>query len=265
MEKILMKLRTRAALLRKAIAKAEKDARDEYPEGHLRVSSTGHRIRYYQILEKGDTQGVYIPRGSEDIARKLAKKDYNDHFLKSAKDELESIEWFAAKIERDNADLVFAKLSPKRKELLVPYICTDEMYINEWLKKPFKLCTYRSEEKVYETKRGETVRSKSEAIIADILLEMGVPYLYEKPLTLKNGNIRYPDFTLLKTDTREEIYLEHFGLLSEAEYLRKCLNKLDEYRHNGIYPGKNLIFTYESEEAPLDIKGIRNMLRDLFN
>ena len=69
--------------------------------------------------------------------------------------------------------------------------------------------------------------------------------------------------TLLAVKQRKEIYLEHFGLLDDPEYLTKTLQKLDEYRANGIYPEKNLLFTYETETLPLDIKGIRKMLDDL--
>ena len=116
----------------------------------------------------------------------------------------------------------------------------------------------------YDTRRGEKVRSKSEAILADMLYDLGIPYHYEKPLIINNGIVRYPDYTLLKVKTREEIYMEHFGLLENEEYRRGCLNKLDEYRKNGIYPGKNLILTYETSDNPLDIKGIKEMFKEIF-
>ncbi|MBR5979194.1 MAG: ATPase, partial [Oscillospiraceae bacterium] len=62
----------------------------------------------------------------------------------------------------------------------------------------------------------------------------------------------------------DEIYLEHFGLMDDDEYRDNCFRKLDEYRINGIYPGKNLIMTFESSQNPLDIKGIRMMIKDIF-
>ena len=107
------------------------------------------------------------------------------------------------------------------------------------------------------------VRSKSEAIIADMLYDLGIPYHYECPIKLKGGQIRYPDFTILRTKTREVIYLEHFGLLDDEGYRRDALEKLDIYRTNGIYPGKNLLFTYETEYSPLDINGIKNMIKGI--
>ena len=43
-----------------------------------------------------------------------------------------------------------------------------------------------------------------------------------------------------------------------------AMEKMDLYRASGIYPGKNLIFTYETDDHPLDIKGMRKMLEELF-
>ena len=68
---------------------------------------------------------------------------------------------------------------------------------------------------------------------------------------------------MLNKKTRQEVYIEHFGLLDDELYLSSNLLKLDEYRNNGIYLGKNLLFTYETEDSPLDIKGIRKMFREL--
>jgi len=157
----------------------------------------------------------------------------------------------------------YDKLSLTRKNLVNPYILPDNIYAKNWQEESYKTSNYLPECKVYSTKRGEMVRSKSEAIIADILYELKIPYKYEKALVLKNGTIKFPDFTVLNKKTRQEVYIEHFGLLDDELYLSSNLLKLDEYRNNGIYLGKNLLFTYETEDSPLDIKGIRKMFREL--
>ena len=190
-------------------------------------------------------------------------KDYNEKFLVDAAREIVHLEDAIAKLSKSNADLTYRNLSDFRRKLVTPYLLTDELYSAQWLAKSSKQETFLAENLVYDTKRGEKVRSKSEAIIADVLYDLGIPYVYEKKLVLKDGASRRPDFTLLDMKQRREIYLEHFGLLDDPEYLAKTLQKLDEYRTNGIYPGKNLIFTYETEALPLDIKGIRKMLDDL--
>ena len=79
---------------------------------------------------------------------------------------------------------------------------------------------------------------------------------------MADGTIRYPDFTMLKVRTREVVYLEHFGRMGEEGYRRDTREKMDLYRASGIYPGKNLMFTYETDEFPLDINGARKMLTE---
>ena len=94
--------------------------------------------------------------------------------------------------------------------------------------------------------------------------DLGIPYRYEEMVQLKSGKKAYPDFTLLNTKTREEVYFEHFGLLDDEEYRGEALRKLEEYRRSGIFSGRNLMFSYETEGIPLDIKGIREMIKIIF-
>ncbi len=263
-EEILELMQLRAAALRKAITKAEGEE-GKFPDGRLRVSAnySSNRQRYYIVTEDGDRFGHYIKKHDRALAKALAQKDYNQDFLKEARYELAKLEQSISLLSKQNADLAFQKLSVNRQILINPYLQTDESYIQEWLTKPFKTSTFMEEKKIYDTKKGEKVRSKSEAIIADSLYELGIPYHYEKALKLKSGVTRYPDFTLLKVSTGEEIYLEHFGLLDDEEYRSENLRKLEEYKRNGIYIGKNLLFTYETGSTPLDIKGIRQMLKEI--
>ncbi len=212
--------------------------------------------------EKGKTE-KYLKKEERALAEALAQKDYNRLFLKKAQYELDKIEKTIRMLEGNNADSVYDDLSEYRRMMVNPYIQPDMLYAGKWQAEQFKPNPYMEDMKIYDTRRGEKVRSKSEAILADILYDLGIPYHYEKPLYLGPGKIRYPDFTLLKIKSREEVFLEHFGMLDDEEYRNKSLIKLDEYRKNGIYLGKNLIFTYETEKSPLDIKGIEKMLKDI--
>ncbi len=262
MNELIMQLKTRIAVLRKALAQAE-SKENSFPDGRLRVSTSRNRHRYYHMTEPGNPEGKYITREHRSLAEALAQKDYTDQFLKHGRSELSRLEKVLSLISSDNGDLIYQKLPEARKCLISPYITPRNLYIKEWQAKSFKANPYMPENKIYDTRRGEKVRSKSEAILADMLYELGIPYHYEMPLRLKSGGTRYPDFTLLDSKTCREIYLEHFGLLNDEDYRNNCLHKLNEYRHNDIYPGKNLIITYEAEESPLDIKGIKKMLHEL--
>ena len=141
---------------------------------------------------------------------------------------------------------------------------TEEMLVKQWEKEDYKTNPYCLEEKVYITKKGDYVRSKSEVLLADMYFELGIPYRYEAQICLKNGKKKYPDFTLLKVFTSEIIYHEHMGLMDNDEYRQANLVKLDEYRKSKIYPGKNLIITYEAEGSYLNIQEIQEMVKDIF-
>jgi hypothetical protein len=262
MKEYIKAIRERIIALDKAIKTAEQD-RTDFPAGRLRVSETGNHVRYYHVEPSGDESGTYITRKNRNLAETLAQKDYNMRFLSRAHAELESLETCIHLIPESDSDEIYQTLDPRRRRLVTPYLIPDDLYAAEWRSQPYKTNPHMSESKLYDTNNGEKVRSKTEAILADMLLELGIPYRYEQALKLRGGTVRYPDFTLLRITTREEIYLEHFGLLDGQGYRDKCLHKLNEYRNSGIYPGKNLLITYESEGCPFDIKGTRKMLKDL--
>ncbi len=266
MEELLKMMKARVTILKKALAKAEKEADKAggWPEGRLRISYGNKRVRFYHVTDTENKTGEYIKKDRKKLAKMLANKDYNARFLKQAGFELSRLETLIPQLENENGDLAYQNLSVYRKNMISPYIMTNELYAKEWLEKKYRSNEYMSEHKVYETRKGDMVRSKSEAIIADILFDLEIPYHYEKPITLRTGEVRYPDFTLLKVRTREEIFLEHFGLWDDEDYRRNSMRKLAEYRNNGIFQGKNLLYTFETADTPLDIKGIKAMFRELF-
>ena len=264
MEHYMISIYKRIEMLRKAIKAAERDIDTKgLPEGRLRISNAGGRQRYYFVKSSESPAERYLTKKEMEFVRTLAQKEYNRDFLKRAKEELQKLQKSAAILTGMDAGAVYEKANETRKKLVKPYIVPDDLYAKEWLEKPFKSSNYLPENRKYDTKKGDKVRSKSEAIIADILYELGIPYRYECALVLKGNVVRYPDFTILKKSTREEVYLEHFGLLDDEEYREQFFEKLDEYRKNGIYPGKNLLFTYETYAYPLDITGIKRMLKEM--
>ena len=108
------------------------------------------------------------------------------------------------------------------------------------------------------------MRSKTEARIADMYHALGISYRYEAPLILKNGKVKYPDFTLLKLPERILIYHEHMGIMDDDGYRRNNIIKLQEYSESKIFTGVNLILTFETEYAPLNLKDLRDNVKNLF-
>lgn len=230
------------------------------PQGKLRVSNDRGIPRYFHITNPKDTRGNYILKKNHELACQLAQKDYMQKLYKEVKEELDDINLYLSKHGAATLENVYAGLNEYRKNIVTPMVISDEMYIWQWENEQYETNPYYPEEKVYPTKKDEMVRSKSEVLLADMYYELGIPYRYEAQFLLKNGKVKYPDFTILKAKTREIIYHEHLGLLDNEEYRQANLAKLEEYRKNGIYTGKNLIITYEAEGCYLNIKEIRKMI-----
>ena len=116
----------------------------------------------------------------------------------------------------------------------------------------------------FETDHGERVRSKSELIIADALAkEAAVLYKYERPLQVNYQGKKitiHPDFTVFHKKTGKIIYWEHAGIMDDPEYGADFVWKNNLYLENGLYPGRDVMFTYESAEHPLQLRVVRKYI-----
>lgn len=91
---------------------------------------------------------------------------------------------------------------------------------------------------------------------------MGIPYVYEVPLYLEGYGYIKPDFVVLNKKNRREYYWEHLGMMDNKEYCEKAIKKIETFEKNGIFPGENLILTYETYEQPLNIKVVEKLISE---
>ncbi len=231
------------------------------PSGNLRISKDGNKVKYFHVVEKGDTHGKYIRKQDVKLAEMIAQRDYYTKVAEEAKREIKAIDMYLKNMSDIKVEDVFDSLNGYRQALVNPVILSDKEYARRWENETFKTNPFESGERVYETKKGEKVRSKSEAMIADMYFELGIPYRYECEVALYNGKVKYPDFTLLKISERKLIYHEHMGMLEDDFYRKNNLIKLNEYSKSGIFCCDNLIISFETEYAPLNIKEIRKMVK----
>ena len=80
------------------------------------------------------------------------------------------------------------------------------------------------------------VRSKSEAIITNLLVDNNIPFKYEEPLFAPDGTMFLPDFTV--TSRGEDFYWEHLGMLHNPKYKEHWKEKKLWYDKH--FPGKLL-------------------------
>lgn len=79
-------------------------------------------------------------------------------------------------------------------------------------------------------------------------------------MRLKDDGIIFPDFTILRIKKREEVYLEHFGMMDNPEYCRKAIEKIERYEKNGIALGEKLFVVFESSLKSINIGQVELLL-----
>lgn len=71
---------------------------------------------------------------------------------------------------------------------------------------------------IHKTRKGITVRSKSEVITTDLLHSKQIDFQYERPLIAADGSWRSPDFMIDDDTPGRIIYWEHLGILQHPSY-----------------------------------------------
>lgn len=263
LESQLMKLSEIENMARKDISKA--------PEGVIYAKRKSKNCcQYYQ--KNNNTKGwQYIKKSDEQLANELIQKEYAQKVLMTITEQKSIINEFINNYKEDSILNVYNKIAEPKHEKINEYIQSDNEIIGNWLRKQVEIINKASkytytvkagEEIEILTERGESVKSKSEKIIADKMYMMNVPYYYEVPLLLKGYGYAKPDFKILNVASGKEIYWEHFGLMNDIDYVKKAMKKIKMYNKNGFITGKNLIFTFESTECPLDIRNVENIIKE---
>lgn len=262
-------------ILRKRLKKA--------PAGRLRVAVRSRRhgevFCYYHVKDAANLCGEYIPQSAVAEAQALAQKDYDEAALTELERELAVIDNCLAMYRPAQLQTLCEELHRGRSHLVQPLQLSDEAFAARWQSVSYKGLHFDDSAPELRTSRGERVRSKSEIIIAETLLRLGIPYRYEYPLQLqvKDGSksqhakgkssqgLRkvtfHPDFTCLNIRTRREFIWEHFGLMDDADYAQNAMGKLDIYEMNEIFYGDRLIFTRELRESPLTALDVERLAK----
>ena len=226
----------------------------ECPNWSLRISKGS----YYVVKKKKDTTG--IKTNDMNVVRTLATRQYYRKVLKLAQVELKQIDKL---LETKQISTVFSDLREERKKLVQPLETTVSERVANWLAQKDVRLPIKNGQYGVKTKRGDFVRSKAEMRIADALYESSIPYKMDVEFAVDNFISYWVDFQIINPNTGEIFYWEHLGMMDKPEYVSKNIKKLDYYASNGLYPGNNLILTFENNEYKLDEKHIHRIINDL--
>lgn len=240
------------------------------PKGILHSEMAQGKYPQYYVVEENDINQKgssrsrkYIRKNELEQAKKLAQKEYDRLVLENIKKRERAIREILKTEYYADIHTLYKKMSPAKQFLVTPYVWDNESYIKQWKEITKSEKNSFPFSNSFQTDNGELVRSKSEKIIADKLNQKRIPYKYEMGLKL-GDNVVYPDFTILKMSTREEVYLEHFGMMDNPDYCKKALEKIELYECNGIRLGERLFVSLESSLKSLSSRYIEILLDNFY-
>ena len=284
---------------RKDITRMEKSAKRTIAgtsDGCLRTVQSKGSFQYYKKMQS-DEKYTYVRKEDMEEARGLAQRKYAKDFLKAAQKAKEELKILNSIDPYKTLTQVYDSMPIQRKAIVAPYIADKDSIIEKWKEEKAAMIrdywinkssdnpidSIRSEKRFLDnnksnisnilipdhifsegnnfiTEQGEIVRSKSEAIIADKLNLLKIPYFYEVPKFLNGIGYIKPDFTILNPFTLKEYYWEHFGLMDNPDYEENALHKIEIFSANGICLGCGLIISFETKIHPLDTSYISTMI-----
>ena len=181
-------LEARLLELKQALPKVKRRL-ENAPPGHLKLSRKKKHTEFYHITQRGATRGTYITKKQATLAAQLAQKEYDSRLLKEIPKEIRAIQTLLKQSSHlSNLQKIYDSLCPERRALIRPLTLTNEQFATQWKAVTWTGRGFADDDKKLLTANGETVRSKSEFIIANTLHRMGVPYRYEYPLKIKKSS-----------------------------------------------------------------------------
>ena len=235
---------------------------------YYRLQSGEYR---YIVRESGADQVTYLGKDKTVRIRQLCNKVHGKRLKAAALKEIRQLDRCLKLLESENdgagsdkadIDSVYGNLPEGIRRNTSPSMFTDDGYAERWQKEDYQNRWMKSDF-IYETPRGEKVRSKSEWMIACMLAEAGVPYRYEEiiPLNPLVGVFLHPDFTVLNRRTRKTYYWEHFGRMDDPEYINNSfIPKINDYYNFDFMPGEKLLMTFESGKRPFNTTQVKRII-----
>lgn len=222
------------------------------PQETFGISRSGESLRYRVIIgidSKG--QPIYrdINKKNMLLASNYVYRMYLEQLNCDLQQEVDAMNAYLSKHKDVEPGHMNYTHQDEFNKLLRFKIGTTNEELQKGLNAKYKMASFRKDECIVLTLRGERVRSKSEAIIADELFKRGIPYVYEPTVEI-NGIEYMPDFILADPETGTLYMWEHLGLMDKNDYACRAFDKFKQYQLEGWTLGINLITTSEIREFP---------------
>lgn len=240
---------------------------DQYADCLLKRRKAEGNGWYYTVRKKGESSFCYL--GPDYNKEVKAIKEYRFHKLSRLHiaENIKYVESMISSLYKTGKEGVNSDLPElyRLDEIETSHGIESEKRIwkeeAESIKNRFPV--YHPEELNIKTDDGTMVRSKSEALIYNYLLQMGVTFAYELPLKIGN-RYYYPDFTILsEIDYKTEVLIEHQGLMGNETYRERFTEKMYGYLREGYVQGITIFYTFDQLDGGFDKSPIVDIIRKI--
>lgn len=222
--------------------------------------------KYYCARKKGETRFRYAGAESEKEINDIKEAKYLKKSLSCLETDIKLLNKAASGLLEVDYKDINALLPAVYRDPQLKYGITDNEKALNWKKRMEAIKAarpvYRPEELKVRTDDGNYVRSKSEAMIYNHLLALGISFIYEMPINV-NGFTYLADFVLLsEVDFKTAVIIEHQGMMDDPNYRKRFTDKLYGYLKAGYKPGINIFFTFDTLNGGFDKTPIENIIRN---
>ncbi|MEF9921618.1 MAG: hypothetical protein RR769_01790 [Anaerovoracaceae bacterium] len=234
------------------------------PSGNL-IKRDTRRGHYYLVCRKKinghhvATEQLIIEE--HPLIENLARQKYLEKMVKIMRENISCQQKMLKSYVSPLANDVIPSLGKTYKEIIENINIETEDLCAKWEKEPYcKLDEFPNGLK-HMTTKGYKVRSKSEAIIVNMLHTYGINFHYEEKATFTDEDCNYifPDITIILPNG-EKIIWEHLGLMTDYGYTSKQIKKINAFYKNGYSIGGKLILTSDDGDGNLNTLEIREII-----
>ena len=257
-KQLLKELEQRLDLLR-SIQKDKEKAATAVSSATLLGIKSGKYYQYYEITE--DKKRKYLSKKEKEKIRTLVQEEYDQRVYHRASEEEKILAKLVKFYRKGSMEDIYKRTGEPKRPWIEAVELPDQLFVQHWRPEEFKRKEFQKDAPDFYSEKGEHVRSKSEILIANTLYHLQIPYRYEYPLELNGAGLIHPDFTVLNLRLRKTYFWEHLGMMDDPEYAERAIQRIQMYEENGIFPGTELILTYETSRKPMGTRQIERVVR----
>ena len=253
---------------------------------HLMIRHHANGSYYYTKKyrdENGKWKEDYLSQSSINDIKKMAYRQYAAERLKDALSEMKMINHILRFHTTDSHVKKYMQKHPGMYAMLKDWLWAkgdDDLLAPDdeirrkaeaWKNIPYKRSQTNPEWLIYPTIiKGLQVRSKAEADIIGRFEHFGAAYHYEEYFDIpdhllnlyrRNSFDIHPDFKCKNMRTGKVYWWEHQGQWDNPKYVADLPAREELLFQAGLVPWKNLIITTETQELPLDIQWVDEIIR----